>query len=216
MDEELLTELSTRFPCRQLRYAAGQVVQTRGEPYRSLLVLLEGSVAAEMSDPEGHTLHVETIAAPEAIASAILFAPHNLLPVTVRAQRRVRLIAVPADAVMFCCGRDPEILRTLLRDMGRRAWFLAEKLRLTQFSTLRQKLASYLVERSRQIGNRRFALSATRQDLADLFGAARPSVSRVFAELVREGLVSQEGGQVELLDSDALARVAASGSDGPK
>jgi len=214
VDQRLLGELLSRFACRIRSYPAGRLIHTRGEPYRNLLVLLEGSLSAEMHDLAGRTLHVETIAAPQAVASAVLFAPENLLPVSIRAARDVRLLSLPAEAVLALCERDSGFLLALLRDMGRRATFLAEKLRLTQFSTLRQKLASYLLERSRRAGTDRFDLTATRQELADVFGAARPSVSRVFGELAREGLLRLEGRRVEILDQPALSRLAADDASG--
>ena len=204
MDERTLSLLLTRFPCRLRGFSPGELIHSRGEAYLSLLVLLRGSVSAEMHDPAGKALHVETIQAPEAIASGILFAPENRLPVSIYAAQAVRLAALSRSAVLECCQRDRGFLEALLQDMGGRAAFLAEKLWLSRFSSLRQKLASYLLERCDRAAADAVVLSATRQELADVFGAARPSVSRVFGELEGRRLISRHGRRIDILDRPAL------------
>jgi CRP-like cAMP-binding protein len=197
----LLERVSHRF----LDAPQGSLVLGRGAPYDALHVLLRGSVSAEMEDQHGRVLKVETIAAPHILASGILFAPEARLPVSLRALSRVRLFVLPRAGLLACCQLHPRVLEALLRDMGSRTAFLAEKLRLTQFGSIRQKLASYLLERAGR--DDRVTLSASRQALAEIFGVARPSLSRVFGELARRGWIRRQGPRSLQLDRSALERV---------
>ncbi len=182
-------------------------IADRGDVYNSLLVLLEGTVAAEMMDYSGKTLKVESIRAPGILASAVLFAPESRLPVTIVARSAVSLLVLPRRGVLEACRRSSAFLTALLEDMGGRTTFLAEKLRLTQFSTLRQKVAAFLLDRAHRAGSSVFTLPQTRQSLSEVFGVARPSLSRTLSALAREGSIEIRGRSVRLLDRSALERM---------
>jgi len=205
MEPAELAALLDKLSYKVLERAAGSLILVRGAPYRSLHVVLQGAVTAEMEDQHGRVLKVETIAAPSLLASGILFAPEARLPVTLRAATRVRLFVLSKVGLLSGCRRQPCLLEGLLQDMGGRISFLAEKLRMTQFTSIRQKLASYLLERAGPDG--RLSLRLGRQALAEIFGVARPSLSRVFGELSRRGWIREQGRGSLLLDRAALAQV---------
>jgi len=85
------------------------------------------------------------------------------------------------------------MLDGLLADMGDRLQFLAQRLRMSQFGSIRQKLALYLIDHSPADRRSPVRIPNTRQELADIFGVARPSVSRVISELEQEGVIETHG-----------------------
>ena len=54
-------------------------------------------------------------------------------------------------------------------------------------------------------------LKSTQQQLADLFGVARPSLARVFGEMQREGLIRIQKKQITILDKTALNNIIQNG-----
>jgi len=103
--------------------------------------------------------------------------------------------------------RSPEFLLSFLRDSGNRIVFLAGKLRFSQFTTLRQKAASYLLDCVRKQRTETVALEHSREALAELFGATRPSVSRAFSGLRDDGLIQLDGRTVYILSMGGLKKV---------
>lgn len=91
---------------------------------------------------------------------------------------------------------------------------LSRKLVFLQFKTIRKKLVSYLLLLPRQIGkSRNVSLTLTLTELADFFAVEHPSLSKVFGDLVREGLIRKlDARNIELLDEKKLIR--ASTNDG--
>jgi Mn-dependent DtxR family transcriptional regulator len=51
-------------------------------------------------------------------------------------------------------------------------------------------------------------LEETQQELADIFGVARPSLARTFKEMENEGLINIERKKITLLDEPKLKRLA--------
>lgn len=209
--EEVRTILQTYyFPIS--RYEEGRRVAFRGDPYEELCIILKGSLQAEINDIEGHTLTVETLAAPQVVASAVFFSSARRLPVDLVAKTAVTLLRIPRPEVLRLLREHEAMLQALLTDMGDRLQFLAQRLRMNQFGSIRQKLAVYLLDHvqghRRGTGAQRLRIPNTRQELADIFGVARPSVSRVIAELEEEGLIRSDGKDFEILDKAALEALA--------
>jgi CRP/FNR family transcriptional regulator, dissimilatory nitrate respiration regulator len=170
-----------------------------GSPYDSLWILIEGSVSAEMTSVSGRTIRIETIAAPEPIASAILFAPQPVLPVTVRALADCRALILPRESLIVLCQRSRALLVNLLADSGSRIAAFSERFRLLQFATLRERLADWILAQARRSGGDEFLLPMSKERLAEAFGVTRPSLSRELGAMAREGLVAVDGRRITLL-----------------
>jgi CRP-like cAMP-binding protein len=183
----------------------GRIVMIRNERYDDLIILAGGALEAFQEDRDGHQLIVETIRAPEAVASAMLFAPRPRIPVSLRAVETTRLFMVSRESILRLCSRHPAVLSNLLSDMGARTAFLAEKLRYQTFGSIRQKLANYLMDRIEQ--NETKAV-VSKEHLADVFGVGRPSLSRVCAELVRDGVIDLDGRIIMIVNPDAVRSLA--------
>jgi CRP-like cAMP-binding protein len=201
-------ELLTKHYFPLSRYEEGRCVAFRGDPYEELCIILEGELQAGITDVEGHTLVVEVLEAPQVVASAVFFSSSRRLPVDLLARTDVVLLRIPRSELLALLHEHEAILQGLLTDMGNRLQFLAQRLRMSQFSSIRQKLAVYLTELAEQTGTTVVSTPNTRQELADIFGVARPSVSRAISELEHEGLVRTHGREFELVQPETLREVA--------
>ncbi len=177
----------------------GTIVAFQGQEYRELLFILSGQVDAEIQDYGGKTLKVETLAAPEPIAAAILFAPEKALPVTITAATDVKIIAVPREQVLRLCRISEDFLLSMLTDMGTKIAFLAQKLRFLQFGTIKRKIAGFLLEEMSRQRSAVLTVPQTKEVLSEIFGVTRPALSRVFSELCREKIIGQEGRTIRVL-----------------
>ena len=197
--------------CRARPRPKGSIVAFRGDAYDRLLLVLSGSLTAELQDFRGQVLKVETLRAREVVAPAILFAADNLLPVTLTAAEDSLLLELPRDAVLALLQRSPPFLLNYLRAAGSRLVLLAEKLYLQRFASIRQRIAGYLLDQADKQATDSPQLKVSKEGLAEIFGVTRPSLSRAFGQLRRQGLIHPEGRTVHILDRAALE--AATGGD---
>lgn len=214
VDPAALRETLSRWPFTVSHVPARKVLFLRGDAYEDLYVLLEGRVAAEMPGPGGKNLLVEQIAAPEAIATAILFSPRRRLPVQVTALTPLKVIKLPRATLMALCQAFTPVLERLLADMGGRVAFLAEKVRMTQFGSLRHKLSVHLTELAAQQGAAGQPASEVtcphpKNRLSEIFGVARTSLLRVWQEFETQGVIASSGRRVRLLKPAQLRAWAA-------
>lgn len=222
---------------REHEFRKGGLILLQGCVYASLYILLDGSAYAEMTDDEGRCMRVETFAPVEALASAVLFSPKPVLPVTVGAQSDCRIISFPKEEIIKMCMSEKAILEGFLADSGARVQFLSERLRLTRFATLRQRIADWLVRKAQAQHTMLRDSSTTDQSLepdapeaiqkspqslqqpisirvepsfekmADLMGVARPSLSRELSHMRSDGLIDMEGRTIILEDIEALKNI---------
>jgi CRP-like cAMP-binding protein len=196
-------------------FRKGDLLFASGSVYDSLWILVEGSVAAEMQGGRGQTVRIETIPAPSPLASAVLFAPEPVLPVSARALTSVRAVCIPREAVLTICQRSRPFLENYLRDSGSRIAAFSERFRFLQFATLRERLADCLLRQAARSGGDVVTLPSSKEKLAEIFGVTRPSLSRGFGELARGGAVAIEGRTVRLLDRGLLKSIlSGQGKDG--
>ena len=185
-------------------FGGKSVILLAGCKYTSLYILIEGEAYAEMTSDEGKVVRVESFKAVEALASAILFTPQQALPVSVEAKTDCRFVIIPKDGVLRLCMRHQQVLEALFGEIGRRVDTLTEKLKAAQFITLREKIADWLLRRYELSGSTLVHLEASRERMAELFGVARPSLSRELGALSRAGMLKLSGRDIEVLDPAAL------------
>ncbi len=199
-------------PCRS--WEEGSIIAHSGSVYAELLVILEGEARAEMTNDEGKTFAVESLKPGEAVATAILFSPERRLPVTIVASRRTRVAMLRRESLVLLCVTHPPVLESLLSDMGQRLAFLADKLRSTHFATLRQRLADWILRRSELSDSPVIRLESTKERLSELFGVARPSLSRELGTMEAMGILKVEGRTIHILDRGALRQITSVSATG--
>ncbi|MGM0432587.1 MAG: Crp/Fnr family transcriptional regulator [Spirochaetota bacterium] len=201
--EELRTLLSPS-GCTFRAYPSGSIIMSQGERYTDLYVLLEGQVSAKFYEFSGKSMLVETLNAPDPIALAIIFADVNYLPVTTEADSDVKVAVIKKKALINLMQSSSELLSRYLREMGSKVVFLAEKMRLAEMASLRQKIADFLLRMRDQYNRNDFQLPYSREKLAELLGSARPSLSRELSRMAEDSIIAVDGRHVRILDPESL------------
>lgn len=188
---------------RVKQFNTDEVVTHHGDTCNSLFIVLEGSVRGEMIDASGRILKIEDIGAPRPLAVAFIFGQNNRYPVTVSANEAVKILALPKDSVIKLMQASERFLINFMNAVSNRAQFISDRLKFHSFRSLKGKIADYLLEADKHKTGVVF-LTQTHEELADLFGVARPSLSRALRELHHEGLIKAEGKRIEIVNRSGL------------
>jgi CRP/FNR family transcriptional regulator, dissimilatory nitrate respiration regulator len=188
-----IRDLLNKVRCDFRSYHKDALVAFRGDAYDRLLLLTRGTLVAEIVDQKGVSLTVENLAGPLPVATGILFAGEAILPVQLRAETDAEVISLSRQSVLDLCRHDERFLLSYLRDSGDKIAFLAEKIRLLRFTTIRQKIAVYFLDLAGRQGSGRLSLPHSLDTVADIFGVTRPALSRCLSQLVDENLLQRDG-----------------------
>ena len=204
------TELENIFSAIKLTetyFTKGELLALQDEPCNRLIILLKGSVKAEMSAPSGKVVKVEDIAAPNPLAILFLFGENNRFPVQVTALEDITALVIPKQSVLKMLGMNEAILTNYLDISANFAARLSKKLHFMSFRTIRQKLAMYLIELAQRNGSNVAELDRSKSSLAEYFGVSRPSLERELTNMQEDGLIKSEKKKVTIIATDKLKKL---------
>lgn len=204
--ESLLENIHFQFR----NFSKNEVIVVAGEQVRNLYIIISGSVKGEMIDYSGKTIKIEDIEAPKPLASAFLFGMENKFPVTVTANTDGKILIIPVSEFLKLLQLNTHVLNNYLNNISTRAQFLSQKLHFLSFKTIKEKVAHFLLQKAGSEFHS-VQLKNTQQQLADLFGVARPSLARIFGEMQKEGLIKIERKTVTLLNKKQLNELLRNG-----
>lgn len=186
-------------------FAKGDRLVTQGARYEKLIILIKGEVQTEMSDEKGDFMHVETVQAPNPLATGFLFATNNVSPVSAVAKADAAAVVIPRENVYFLMQKYEDFMKAFLSYISNKCAFLSEKLRLVSLRTIRAKLAYYLLRESK--GEQQFCLGASKEDISRLFGVSRPALVHVMMQLADEKIIEVDGRMITVHDRIALQQM---------
>ena len=186
--EEMLAEL-LRWPYKRKVYQEGDMVVRVGDTCDSLMLLTEGTVETRMGSETGREVVIDRLQAPKILAPAFLFSKDNTIPVEVLTITEGVIWYIHREAFFQFMTAHPEVLRAFLGILSDRSHFLSGKVRSFAVKGLRNRVLDYI----RQHG----AITSV-GETAEVLGVARPSLSRLLADLQAEGLVerTKDGGYI--------------------
>jgi CRP/FNR family transcriptional regulator, cyclic AMP receptor protein len=194
-------------------YPAGAVLFVEGQAPRGIYMICKGRVKLTMSSPEGKTLIARVGEAGEVLGlhSSISGLPYELSaealePCQINFVRREDFLKLAAEHV------DVHVsIAQQLSNSYRSACQQIRYLGLSQSAT--EKLARFLL-RSAAEGQEtkdgiRIHLNLTHEEIAQIVGVARETVTRSLTELRRKAVISTKGASVVIRRKSALEAMAA-------
>jgi len=204
LNQQDVSGLFDKIDFQKKKYSKEQVVAHADVEVTNLLIILEGSVRGEMMDFSGKTIKIEDIEGPNLLAPAFLFGNINKFPVNIVANKESLILSIPKASFIKLLQMNEYVLSNFLNNISNRAQFLSNKLRFLSFQTIRGKIAHFLLQLSKKTGKDEFILPKSQNELAEMFGVARPSLGRTMRELDNEGIIHAEGKKVQILDKNGL------------
>ena len=205
LTENELKFLAQRAVFRQ--FSPGEIVFSEGEPCAGMYVVESGHVRIYKSSASGREQVLNIEGPGSSVAELPVFDGGNY-PASVSAVDGATLLFVSKQDFQALCLAHPQVALKVLRVVGARLRNLVGIIEELSFTTVRHRLASFLV-RQAQKGEHtaqgiEVSLPASNQELAAQIGTVRELVSRNLSRLQSEGLIRMEGRSVTIPDVKAL------------
>jgi CRP/FNR family cyclic AMP-dependent transcriptional regulator len=183
------------------------------EPGESVLLLTRGQVKIMALTPDGREMIFAFIEPGELFGELAVLdaAPRNE---HAEAVEDSHALAIPRDELLWLMGRRPDIALSVTKLIGLRLRRIENRLRNTLFRSTRERTVAVLLEllasHGRAAGGRwEIGLRLSHQEMANLIGATRESVTLTLGQLQKEGLIEVNRRRVIVLDRNRLAAEAA-------
>jgi CRP/FNR family transcriptional regulator len=196
--------LSDRFLC-----PGSAVILREGQKPGSILLLLEGKVKLSLNSIDGRRLIIGFASPGEilGLTSAVSGDPYEI---TAEAQFPCMISSLPRQSFLDFLLRSPVACQNVARQLSLENRRTIEQLRtLALTSSAPAKLAKLLLdwcaESSRTLRGTQVQCSFTHEELGELIGTSRETISRCMNDFKRRGLVAQRGTALLVPDCTALA-----------
>jgi len=189
-------------------FSAGETVFAEGEPCAGLYVVECGHIRIFKSSAGGREQVLSIDGPGSSVAELPVFDGGNY-PASVTAVEDATLLFVSKQDFQSLCLAHPEVALKVLRVVGARLRRLVGIIQELSFTTVRHRLASFLLRLARSEGKRaadglEITLPLSNQELASQIGTVRELVSRNLSRLQSEGMLKIDGRSVTILDLKAL------------
>lgn len=185
---------------RSLKIPKGETVFMQGDPSRAIYFLKEGIIKVSRINPDGRKLTIDLIEPGEFFGELCL------------AGEKERRTIAEAMVTAFCCeiGKEhiegymqkkPDFALKLIKVIGDRRLAMENLLEDMAFMDISARVAALFLKYAE---NNIVKIPLTHQEIADLTGSTRVSVSRCVSKLRSEGLIETDGERIRLVDSDML------------
>jgi CRP/FNR family cyclic AMP-dependent transcriptional regulator len=190
------------------RFSAGETVFAEGDPCTGLYVVESGQVRIFKSSPGGREQVLSIEGPGGSVAELPVFDGGNY-PASVSAIDDATLLFVSKQDFQALCLEHPQVALKVLRVVGARLRRLVGIIEELSFTTVRHRLAAFLVRLAKKSGTRsgsglEVTLPANNQELASQIGTVRELISRNLSRFQAEGMIKIDGRNVLITDLQAL------------
>jgi CRP/FNR family transcriptional regulator, cyclic AMP receptor protein len=206
LSEAELTFLAQRAVPR--KFSGGEIVFSEGDPCAGMYVVESGHVRIFKTSAGGREQVLSIDGPGGSIAELPVFDGGNY-PASVSVVEDSTLLFISKQDFHALCMTHPQVALKVLRVVGARLRKLVGIIEELSFTTVRHRLAAFLVRMAQKEGHRlsegiEITLPASNQELASQIGTVRELVSRNLSRFQSEKLIQMDGRRIVIPNLKAL------------
>ena len=190
------------------KFSAGEIVFSEGDPCSGMYVVESGHIRIFKTSAGGREQVLSIDGPGGSVAELPVFDGGNY-PASVSAVEDSTLLFIGKQDFHALCAAHPQVALKMLRVVGARLRKLIGIIEELSFTTVRNRLAAFLVRLARREGKAvddgvEVMLPASNQELAAQIGTVRELVSRNLSRFQSEKLIQMDGRRIVIADVKGL------------
>jgi CRP/FNR family cyclic AMP-dependent transcriptional regulator len=191
--------MSESLECRP--FQAGEIIYEAGDMASSLFLVISGRVQLYRTTPDGRRFAIATLEPGSIFGEESLLGGHGPNTYAVGLEPG-SVWAMPGQRAREISSSNPLFGFGLMQAMGQRVVEAENRLEQMAYSTIASRLAALLLELRADSGDN--TIEVTHQELADMLGTWRETISKTLQEFRRRGLIASGRRRLTLLDEEGL------------
>ncbi|MEM7193645.1 MAG: Crp/Fnr family transcriptional regulator [Pseudomonadota bacterium] len=182
---------------RLQNYSRGAIIMGSGEQTDSIYLLTSGRVRAFRDSEEGRQITLNIIN-PGEIFGELAAISNEPRVATIETLEECTTLVITPQYFVDLISSNPQVALTLIRIMVERVQAMSIDLSDIALLEMYGRVARVLVKKAEQIDGGWAIENITHQDIANLTGSSRETVSRIIKMLRQKELIETEGRQIRL------------------
>ena len=196
---------------RMVSYKKNELVYLPGDPSDMIFLLKKGRIKISRLSEEGREATLALLE-PGEIFGEVEALQGIVRESMVQALEPVLVCEIPREDFNRYLNQYPEVGGKVIKWFGGRLRQIETRVSDLVFKTASARLAQLLIDLSHSMGTQepggiRLQTRLTHQNLANLIGTSRETVSTLMSQFVHHGLIAQPNRYILILDEQRLAKV---------
>lgn len=182
----------------------GSVIASEGAPCKHLGILLAGRLEAQKTFPSGKVVTIGDIRSNDTFAEAVLYSQQSFYPSTIVAAEESVVLLLEKYSLSNAFSKHPDLMQNFINLLSNKLLAINARLRMLSMDNIRKKICFLLLEEYRKQGKPELYLKANREQMSQMLGVQRPSLSRELSIMKEEGLIDFNKNDFTILDIEAI------------
>lgn len=192
----------------ELRYKKGEIIAKQGSFVTHILFVQKGLTKVYKEINSKHNLILNLYPTGTLISLPALFRD-DLLQYSVAAIEDTVVCAIDKKKIENLILTNGEFAKSIISTMSKCTFYHFDKIVSLTQKQLNGRIAELLLFLAKYIYySDTFHMSLTRKDMAEFTGLSVMSVIRAFKDFKESGLISDENGNIEILQKDSLEKIS--------
>ncbi len=201
LDDNTLAELLAQ--SKTVVYDKGEFLFMEGDAPGDYYLLIHGTVKVVKHNVGGKSVTLTIMRAAETLGDMALYDQRPITAST-EAMNEVTVVAIEREYVRRFINRNPALADEIIGNIVKRLKAIQDRVLEMLTCSVSERLIKILVPLSFQFGK---VLPLTHQDIADLTGTSRETISRKMEMLQDQGVIMTQRGRVVIMDENKLKQL---------
>lgn len=203
LSDEELKILTQKTKFEEKIYSKDSQIFTVGEVTGAMYYLIEGSILVYKIDPNGKRFIIRKFNKP-AIFGEVYSYFEEPFDFSAQAETDSKVLVIHDFKKLFADDIPRNFLISYTNLVSKKCLQLSRSNQITSQSTLRQKIAKYLIINEE---NEMVKIDLSREEWADILATTRPSLSRELSNMVDDGLIEVKDKIIKIKNRSLLADI---------
>ena len=204
LDSDVIRGLLEKISYQKNYYNKNDVIAMNGDRILGQYIMLSGDLISQKTNCQGKVVKIEDMKGSQLIAPAFLYGSDNHYPVDIIVIKAAKMIYISKDDFSSLLHMNAVVQQNFLNIISNKTKFLSNKIEFLALQSIKGKIASYILQQTRNNLKKTIALPYSQEGLAEFFGVTRPALARAFSELTKDHVLMVKGKIIRVLDSKAL------------
>lgn len=202
--EENIDDLLKNINYKIASYYKGEIIAIEDSNCSNIGIVIKGTVEVQKIYASGKTITMSKLSDGNIFGEVIIFSNKNTYPATIASSSNSTIMFISKDNILKLCSLTPVFLNNFMTLLSNKILMLNNKLRTISYQTIRQKIASYILEECKLQKTLKVLLNCTKKEMAEQLGIPRPSLSRELINMKEEGIIDFDKNYILIQDVEAL------------
>jgi CRP/FNR family cyclic AMP-dependent transcriptional regulator len=190
LSPDQLQALETRANTKS--YRRNTIIIEKGDDSSAMYVLVSGKVRVYVSDDDGKEVVLCVIDEPGSHFGELALLGDTTRTASVMTLEDSRFLVIPKQEFLGCLADNPHIAFHIIRYLVDQVTALTDRVSALALNDVYGRVAATLADQAREENGRLLTPRLTQQEIAQMVGASREMVSRIFKELRTGGYIDVE------------------------